>query len=66
LTGDKFLEYLRLRFNFSEKIKYLIIDEAQYIPNIGLILKILIDDIRLKKFNFKVIVSGSGSLNIFR
>ena len=49
-----------------EKLKYLIIDEAQYIYNIGLILKVLIDKIRLWELNFKVIVSGSGYLNIFR
>ncbi len=48
-----------------QNLKYLIIDEAQYIPNIWLILKILIDKVRFWEFNFKIIVSGSGSLNIF-
>ena len=62
---NSFISFLKNKISIK-KLKYLIIDEAQYIPNIGLILKILIDDIRLKKFNFKVIVSGSGSLNIFR
>ena len=66
LTGDKFLEYLRLRFNFSEKIKYLIIDEFHFIKNIWIILKNLIDNIRFWKYKFKIICSWSWSWNVFR
>lgn len=48
------------------KIKFLIIDEAQYIKNIGIILKILIDQVRKWDFNFKIIVTWSWSIEIFR
>lgn len=49
-----------------KKIKYLIIDEAQALENIWLSLKIFIDKIRRWEFAFKIIVSGSWSLNIFK
>jgi len=62
---DSFINYLKIFKNFS-KIKYLIIDEIHFIPNISLILKILIDKVRKGDFNFKIIVSGSWSLNVFK
>jgi predicted AAA+ superfamily ATPase len=42
------------------------IDEAQYITNIGIILKHLIDMVRAGTYSFKIIVTGSGSLNVFK
>ncbi len=65
-TGEDFLSYLKIKFNFSEKTKYLIIDEFHFIENIGKILKNLIDEIRWWKYDFKIICSGSGSWNIFK
>ncbi len=62
---ENLLAYIKSKIDL-EKLKYLIIDEAQYLENIGLSLKILIDKIRKKEFNFKIIVSGSGSLNMFK
>ena len=59
-----FIEYIQIQKSLKT-IKYLILDEAQYIKNIWLILKILIDKIRIWDFNFKIIVSWSWSLNIF-
>ena len=56
-----------MQLNFDlEKIKYLIIDEAQVVPNLWNILFQFINEIRLWKFNIKIIVSGSGSLSIFK
>lgn len=62
---DDFLSYIKTIYPI-DKIKYVIIDEAQYIDNISIILKNLIDDIRFGKFSFKIIVSWSGSLNVFK
>lgn len=64
-SSDDFLAYFKLDYDFS-KIKSIIIDEAQYITNIGIILKNLIDEVRAKKQSWKIIVSGSGSLNVFK
>ncbi len=49
----------RLR-NFVEGYELLFIDEAQQIPEIGINLKIIFDNIK----NLKVIVSGSSSLDL--
>jgi predicted AAA+ superfamily ATPase len=50
----------------KKKLKFLIIDEAQYIENIGLILKIFYDTFKREESNIKIIASGSGSLEVFR
>ena len=61
-NAEQFLEYLKIKYGFDmENIEYFIIDEFHFIKNIWLILKNLIDGIRLKKYNFKLICSGSGS-----
>ena len=60
-----FYEHLQINFDLKNT-KFLIIDEAQILPNIWLILKILIDKIRNKELNFKIIVSWSWSLNVFK
>ena len=65
-TYESLLAYIQLQSYNLKDIKYLIIDEAQYIKNIGLILKVFIDKIRLGKYHIKLIVSGSGSLNVFK
>jgi len=59
-----FIENIQIKRDLKS-LKYLILDEAQYIPNIWLILKILIDKVRNWEFDFKIIVSWSWSLNIF-
>ena len=59
------IAYLSLNYDLS-KIKYLIIDEGQLVPNLGNILFQFINEIRNWKFDLKIIVSGSGSLNIFK
>ena len=64
-TGDDLLAYIKT-YIALDTLQYLIIDEAQYISNIGMILKTLIDDIRVGKRKIKLIVSGSGSLNVFK
>ena len=64
-TVQDLLEHIQLTKNL-DTLKYLIIDEAQYITNIGTILKVLIDKVRNKEYHFKIIVSGSGSLNTFK
>jgi len=65
-NGDQFLEILRVKYGLDiKKLKYLIIDEFHFIKNIGLILKNLIDDVRLGKYQFKIIASGSGSWHMF-
>ncbi len=60
-----FISYIKNKIDLT-KLKFLIIDEAQYIENIWFILKILIDKIRWWDYKFKLIVSWSWSLNIFR
>lgn len=62
---DEFLTFLNLKYDLK-KLKYLIIDEVHFIENIWIYLKNLIDDIRNDKFSFKIICSGSGSLNVFK
>ena len=62
---NDFVWYIQTQCNI-EKLSYLIIDEAQFVENIGIILKVLIDSVRRGDYKFKVIVSGSGSLNIFK
>lgn len=64
-SWKEFLQYCE-NFIDLDNLKYLIIDEAQYITNIGIILKWLIDTIRRWDFTCKVIVSWSWSLNIFK
>lgn len=64
-NGDDLLDYVKT-FTSLEHLHYLIIDEAQYIQNIGIILKTLVDDVRAGKKHIKIIVSGSGSLNVFK
>ncbi len=59
-----FVDFLDLKYNVFSK-KFLIIDEAQNIKNIGLILKYLIDLIKYKNLKLKVIVLGSWSLKLF-
>lgn len=64
-NGDYFWD--DITFSVAKKsIKTLIIDEAQYVHNIGIILKNLIDDVRWGMRDIKIIVSWSGTLNIFR
>jgi uncharacterized protein len=60
-----FLQFLT-RDRDITMIDCLIIDEAQSITNIGLILKNLIDMVRKGMISCKIIVSWSGSLQIFR
>ena len=65
---EKSIDLENIVFSSIEKTKllFLIIDEAQYIKNIWMILKIFIDQVRNWDFNFKIIVTWSGSLEIFR
>lgn len=65
-NGNDFLDYLEVKYNFSESIKYLIIDEFHFIKNIWIILKNLIDNIRLWRYKFKIVCSWSWSWNIFK
>ncbi|MGD9200257.1 MAG: ATP-binding protein [Chitinispirillia bacterium] len=67
VTGDdlKVKEYLSSQSieklkAFVGKTNVLIIDEAQYIPKIGLNLKLLVDNIN----NLKIIATGSSSLEL--
>jgi len=62
---NELLLYLKAKTNL-QKLEYLIIDEVHFIKNIWLILKNLIDDVRKEELNFKIICSGSGSLNVFK
>ena len=62
---ESFLDYLKLKYNIVNK-DFLIIDEAQKIKNIWLIIKYLVDQKKEWKINFKAIISGSWSLEIFR
>ncbi len=62
---SEFVEYL-FSLKKSSAIKFLIIDEVQQVENIWLILKILIDKVRIWEFDFKIIVSWSWSLQVFR
>lgn len=67
------LEDIDIRYNFEKypkefieryidkKIRYLFIDEAQYIKNIGEIIKLIYD---LYSDKIKLIISGSGSFDI--
>lgn len=64
-TSDDLLAYVKTITDL-ERIRYLIIDEAQYINNINFVLKTLIDEIRAGKWKMKIIVSGSGSLQVFQ
>ncbi len=57
--------YLQVNYDLS-KIKYLIIDEAQLVVNLWNILFQFINEIRNEKFDIKIIISGSVSLNIFK
>jgi len=61
----KFIDYLKLNFDLT-KYKILIIDEAQLVPNLWNILFQFINEIRRWKYNLKLIVSWSWSLQIFR
>jgi len=75
LNGEEFLwkdylprdfyDFLRLEYNIETK-NFLIIDEAQNINNIWIILKYLVDMVKLGKLKIKIIVLGSGSLSLFR
>ncbi|MDX1283678.1 MAG: ATP-binding protein [Draconibacterium sp.] len=53
------LSSARLRLNFGD-VKNLVIDEAQMIPDIGIILKRIVDYIP----NIRIIVSGSSALEL--
>jgi len=57
--------YLQINYDL-QKIKYLIIDEAQIAPNLWNILFQFINEIRKWKINLKIIISGSGSLSVFK
>lgn len=59
------LSYIKSKKDINS-LKYLIIDEAQALNNIWMTLKILIDKARRNEINFKIIVSWSWSLNIFK
>lgn len=59
------IAYLNLNYDL-DKIKYLIIDEGQLVVNLWNILFQFINEIRNWKFDLKIIVSGSWSLNIFK
>ena len=59
------IAYLNLNYDL-DKIKYLIIDEGQLAANLWNILFQFINEIRNWKFDLKIIVSGSWSLNIFK
>lgn len=48
--------------NFVGDYKLLVIDEAQRIPNIGLNLKLIVDNIE----NIKVVATGSASFDLFQ
>jgi predicted AAA+ superfamily ATPase len=50
-----FLDLLEFQFNIRNK-NFLIIDEAQNIENIGIILKYLVDKFRIEKVKTKIIV----------
>ncbi len=60
-----FYEYLDFRFNLDLK-ETLIIDEAQKIENIWILIKYIVDKNKEKNLNLKVILSWSWSLEIFR
>ncbi len=64
-SPKEFLELLEFRYDISNK-KYLIIDEAQKIKNIGIIIKYLVDKNKQGDISLKLIISGSGSLEVFR
>lgn len=57
--GSQSIEKLK---KFIGKHKLLIIDEAQKIPNIGLNLKLIVDNIE----DIKVLVSGSSSFDLYQ
>ncbi len=60
-----FYDFLTWEYNIQTK-DFLIIDEAQNITNIGVILKYLVDLVNLWKLKIKIIILGSGSLSLFR
>jgi len=61
----EFYELLEFKFEIKSK-NFLIIDEAQKIKNIGIIIKYLVDKCKENKLEIKIIISWSGSLEIFR
>ena len=64
-TPKDFLDFLNFKYSLVDK-KYLIIDEAQKIKNIWIIIKYLVDKNKEGNLNIKIIISGSWSLEIFR
>ncbi len=64
-TPKAFLEFLNFKYDLINK-DYLIIDEAQKIKNIWLIIKYLVDKNKESVINLKIIISWSWSLEIFR
>ncbi len=60
-----FLDFLEFKFDIKNK-DYLIIDEAQKIKNIWIIIKYLVDKNKENDLWIKIIISWSGSLEIFR
>lgn len=64
-SAKSFLEFLEFKYDIKNK-KYLIIDEAQKIKNIGIIIKYLVDKNKESDLDLKIIISWSWSLEIFR
>lgn len=64
-SAKSFLEFLEFKYDIKNK-DYLIIDEAQKINNIGIIIKYLVDKNKESDLNLKIIISWSWSLEIFR
>ncbi len=65
VSYEDFIGFLSLKYELSS-IKYLIIDEAQIVPRLGDILFSFINEIRRGKYDIKLIISGSWSLQIFK
>jgi len=64
-SAKSFLDFLEFKYDIKNK-DYLIIDEAQKINNIGIIIKYLVDKNKESDLNMKIIISWSWSLEIFR
>lgn len=64
-SPEVFYQYLRIRHGFDD-YSVLVIDEAQRIEHIGIFIKYLVDMRKAGKIHQKLIISGSGSMEIFR
>ena len=54
-SAKEFLEFLEFKYDIKNK-KYLIIDEAQKIKNIGIIIKYLVDKNKESGWNWRVVI----------